>query len=94
MRLLLGDGLEHVPVVLRLSPPEEVPTPSQRPHLLEVDPRRDELVAPRRRLREHLALRVDDAALATPTTKQRFAYAPARMQSSLRSSASAEIGVL
>src|SRR2546426_88664 len=61
MRLLLGDGLEHVPVVLRLSPPEEVPTPSQRPHLLEVDPRRDELVAPRRRLREHLALRVDDA---------------------------------
>ena len=33
-------------------------------------------------------------ALATPTTKQRLAYAPARMQSSFRSSASAEIGVL
>src|SRR3989442_9133141 len=61
MGLLFGHGPEHVAVVLWLSPPEEVPALSQRTHLLEVDPRRDELVAPRRRLREHLALRVDDA---------------------------------
>ena len=56
MRLLLGDGLEHLAVVLRLSAPEEVPALAERRHLVEVDPRHDELVAPRRRLRQHLAL--------------------------------------
>jgi len=50
MWLLLGHGLQHVAVVLRLPSPEEVPALSKRTHLLEVDPRHDELVAARRRL--------------------------------------------
>src|SRR2546430_7582837 len=61
MGLPLGDGLEHLAVVLRLSPPEEVPALAERSHLVEVDPRHDELVAARRRLRQHLTLRIDDA---------------------------------
>src|SRR2546430_12566547 len=64
MWLLLGHGSEHVAVVLRLPPPEEVPALSKRTHLVEVDPRHDQLVAPRRGLRQHLALRIDDAGAA------------------------------
>src|SRR5215468_12498638 len=59
--LLLGDGPEHLAVVLRLPAPEEVPALAERRHLVEIDPRHDQLVAARRRLGENLALRIDDA---------------------------------
>src|SRR5262247_1742898 len=61
MWLLLGDGFEHLAVVLGLTSPEEVPALPERRHLIEVDAGRDQLVAARRRLREHLTLRIDDA---------------------------------
>src|SRR3989454_1159692 len=62
VRLLLGHGLEEVPVVLWLTPAEEVPALADREHLVEVDPRHDQLVAVRRGAGEHLAQRADDRA--------------------------------
>src|SRR5258706_220393 len=58
---LSGHGLHELPIVLGLARAEEVPTLPERRHLVEVDPRHDQLVAARRRAREHLALRIDDA---------------------------------
>src|SRR5439155_6227379 len=60
--LLFGDGLEEAPVVLRLTPAEEVPALAHRDHLVEVDPRHHQLVAGRGRAGEHLAQRADDRA--------------------------------
>src|SRR5437899_4062280 len=62
VRLLLGHGLEEAPVVLWLTPAEEVPALADREHLVEVDPRHHQLVAVRRGASEHLAQRADDRA--------------------------------
>src|SRR5436309_587252 len=62
VRLLLGHGLEEAPVVLWLTPAEEVPALADREHLVEVDPRPHQLVAVRRGAGEHLAQRADDRA--------------------------------
>src|SRR5438093_1175466 len=62
VRLLLGHGLEEAPVVLWLTPAEEVPALADREHLVEVDPRHHQLVAVRRGAGEHLAQRADDRA--------------------------------
>src|SRR5881397_185247 len=43
VRLLLGHGLEEAPVVLWLTPAEEVPALADREHLVEVDPRHHQL---------------------------------------------------
>src|SRR2546430_17057422 len=62
VRLSLGDWREEEPVVLRPAPAEEVPALPDGDHLLEVDPRRHELVTRRRGASEHLAERADDGA--------------------------------
>src|SRR3989442_4318553 len=43
VRLLLRDGLQQRPVVLRLAPTEEVPALAHRSHLIEVDARGEQL---------------------------------------------------
>src|SRR3989441_500228 len=60
--LRVCDGLEEAPVVLWLTPAEEVPALADREHLVEVDPRHHQLVAVRRGAGEHLAQRADDRA--------------------------------
>src|SRR5256886_11431822 len=62
VRFPLGDWREEEPVVLRPAPAEEVPALPDGDHLLEVDPRRHELVTRRRGASEHLAERADDGA--------------------------------
>src|SRR6266480_3549647 len=62
VRLPLGDWREEAPVVLRPAPAEEVPALPDGDHLLEVDPRRHELVTRRRGASEDLAERADDGA--------------------------------
>src|SRR3989441_1819280 len=64
VRLLLRDGLQQRPVVLRLAPAEEVPALAHRGHLIEVDARGDQLVAGRRGPGDDLTQRVDHAAAA------------------------------
>src|SRR5205814_1378699 len=64
VRLLLGDGLQERPVMLRLAAAEEVPALAHRRHLVQVDARGDQLVAGRRRLGHDLAEGVDHAAAA------------------------------
>src|SRR3989442_1402743 len=64
VRLVLRDGLQQRPVVLRLAPAEEVPALADRRHLIEVDARGDQLVAGRRGPGEDLPQRVDHAAAA------------------------------
>src|SRR3989441_1857197 len=64
VRLLLRDGLQQRPVVLRLAPAEEVPALAHRSHLIEVDARGDQLVAGRRGPGDDLTQRVDHAAAA------------------------------
>src|SRR5439155_21318045 len=64
VRLLLRDGLQQRPVVLRLAPAEEVPALAHRRHLIEVDARGDQLVAARRGPGDDLTQRVDHAAAA------------------------------
>src|SRR3989440_3061708 len=62
VRLLLRDGVQERPVMLRLTPAEEVPALAHRRHLIRVDARHDQLVAGGRRLGDDLAERVDHAA--------------------------------
>src|SRR5262245_2493152 len=62
--LLLGHGLEEGAVVLGLATPEEVPALPHRRHLVEIDPRDDQLVARAGGLGEDLPLRADDAGAA------------------------------
>src|SRR2546429_4246078 len=64
VRLLLRDGLQERPVMLRLTPAEEVPALAHRRHLVQIDARGDQLVAGRRRLGHDLAEGVDHAAAA------------------------------
>src|SRR4029077_8726729 len=64
VRLLLDAGVQQRAVVLGLAPAEEVPPLAHGMRLVEVDPRHDQLVARGRRLRDHLAERVDDGSAA------------------------------
>src|SRR5215510_9693152 len=64
MWLLLGHGLQEHAVVLRLTPPEEVPALAHGRHLIKIDPRHDQLVPRGRRLGDDLPERIDHAGAA------------------------------